>query len=187
MSVFKQEDKLNTPLDFILLRNGSVNIYNKIKVLDQDIEWLRANSYEIITFDCAQWKNKEQFYQEFSKKMHFPPEYSATNLDSLDDWMGDIEFNGFGKVLVFLNFEHLLRDVEERVALHLLDILELHSRENLLLGDRMIVLLQTNDAGIAIQGFGATSAKWNSKEFLYKDRNITGKDIKLYRYEDLEK
>ena len=92
--------------------------------------------------------------------------------------MGDIEFKGSGKILVFLNFEHLLQDIDEEAALNFLDILEYHSRENLLFGDRLITILQTNNTAIEIQGFGAGFVKWDGRS----NRSMDDKDIKIYEY-----
>lgn len=169
-------------LDYILLKESSVTLFHKKDLLDRAVKWLIENGYEIITFDCSKWQNIENFYKDFSEKLDFPKDYPAHNLDSLNDWMYDIEFNGSGKVLAFQNFELMLKGEFLKVAMHLLDILEKQSRENLLLGKRLLTLLQSNDAGVNIFDFGGTFAKWNRDEWLYKNRNITDKDIKNFEY-----
>lgn len=184
MPIFDHEFESKPPLDYYLLRDSSITLYHKADVLGQVLHWLKQQGYEIIGFDCNKWNTKEQFYEEFSAKLKFPEQYPATNLDSLNDWMSDIKFTGSGKVLALISFEHFLRSAE-REALHLLDILEIHSREALLFGDRLITLLQTNDPRIAFSsGFGARPAMWNNKERMFSDRGVTDKDI---RYYDLER
>lgn len=183
MPLFNREDEIqNHPLDFSLLSNGSINFYHNKKFLQDDIDWLIERNYEIISFDCLNWKDKDEFYSEFSEKMKFPEKWPATNLDALDDWMGDIIFNGNGKVLVFFNFDHFLKGVEERVAMDLLDILENQSHNFLLFGNKLITLLHTNNPGLGIWGLDSKSVKWNSREWMYKSRGITENDLKIYKY-----
>ncbi len=81
--------------------------------------------------------------------------------------MLDNRFNGL--ILVFRNFDNFyIEDNSNSEAI--LDIISKESRNWLLFGKKLIVLLQSNDSNIDFSELGGVSPHWNTSERLNSDR-----------------
>jgi hypothetical protein len=58
------------------------------------------------------------------------------------------------------------------VAFKLVDLIAGASRYHMLMGRRLILLIQSNDPGLRIEGLAAVNAGWNQREWLNKDRGL---------------
>ena len=103
--------------------------------------------------------------------MNFPA-YYGRNLDALNDCIGDMEIaEEGGRVLVFNRYDSFAAKVPD-VAWSVLDILESNSRRLLLLGRRLIVLVQSDDPRISFERVGGRPVSWNMREWLNSSRNL---------------
>jgi len=48
-------------LDWIILRDGGVQLYWREEILADDLRWLESNSYKIISFDAAEWRSGSEW------------------------------------------------------------------------------------------------------------------------------
>jgi hypothetical protein len=60
-----------------------------------------------------------------------------------------------------------------QVAHGLMDVFAYNSRKALLVGRRMLCLLQTDDARLELEPVGSTPVTWNRREWLWKNRGIS--------------
>jgi RNAse (barnase) inhibitor barstar len=145
-------------LDYLILRDGPVVLYFNLADLEAAYEWFRDRSYHLYRFDCRKWETSTDFYVGF---------YAATsqarsvadcgyNLDALRDCLVafDVPLES-GVVFVFEHFDTFARSSSQYVQ-EILDIFAEISRFNLLFGQRLIVLLHSDDAKLTFRPIGAS-------------------------------
>ena len=159
MASFSLDSDFNA-VDWSILQNGAISLYFQPGVLAEDIDWLKEHGYIVHEFDCASWHIDADMHRDVSVALEFP-DYHGENLDALNDAVGDIEFEGTtGVVLCFVNFDvHFA--AEPNRAFHLLDIVECCSRFHLLMGNRLLALVQTNDPKLSRLKLGGCTANWS--------------------------
>jgi hypothetical protein len=162
MPVFKYPWE-NNDRAYKLLQNGAITVYSKKEYLIEDVNWLKANNYDIFQFDAAVWKNGEDFIMEMVSKLNLTGCHAA-NFDALNDGLAEIESKNNGTVLLFEHFDKFVNKILPRVCFDILDILELKSRNLLLFGQRLIVLIQTNDQNFQVNSLGSRSTCLNERE-----------------------
>lgn len=156
----------NTPdewqrLDWSILQNGYTCLYSRPEFLLIDIGWFRKERYRVMEFDCSSWAEDQAMHDELKLKLRFPDTY-ASNFSALKENLKEISITGKGMVLVLHHFD----TVENETAQILLDILAKASQWHLLLGERLLTLLQVDDAQITYEPVGARAVAWNPHEWL---------------------
>jgi len=169
MPVFKEPWKTNDKA-FYLMQNGAITLFMNESILQDEIDWLVSNNYEVITMLADSWNNEIDFHNEISEKLNFPGWYGH-NLDALNDCLSDIETDKEGIVIVFYDYEKFTAKFPT-TAKHILDIFESVSRFLLLFGKRFFCLVQTNDPHFQMNNLGSNSTNWNRKEWESKKRGI---------------
>ncbi|HVB25373.1 MAG TPA: barstar family protein [Ktedonobacteraceae bacterium] len=152
-------------LDYLILRDGSVVMYFGLTDLQAAYDWFHEQSYHIYSFNCGKWKTSTDFYTDFyettSKARNiFDCGY---NLDVLRDCLSGFDVPPeSGVVFVLKHFDSFaLPDLS--YAHTVLDIFAEISRLNLLFGQRLIVLLHSDNPTLTFQPIGASyvlSARW---------------------------
>jgi hypothetical protein len=84
-----------------------------------------------------------------------------------------------GLVIVYERFDQFTKIPDscklatfDGVAHVLLDICARASRNHMLTGKRLLILVQSNDPRIEFEGLGAVGARWNCHEFLNEHRGL---------------
>jgi RNAse (barnase) inhibitor barstar len=158
-------------LDVTLLQSSAVTLYHKASLLAQDIACLQQLGYRVHTLDAALWKTAADFHADAKREFAFPDYYSA-NLISWIDALGDLEIPHEGGVVIqFRHFDVFAR-AEPHFAHTLLDSIESASRRFLLLGQRLLALLQSDDPRIRFERIGAVPVNWNPREWQESDRGL---------------
>src|SRR5687767_9078982 len=112
MSVFRDDPEEWQRLDLSLLKNGSVHLYYRPSVLEEDVEWLRAHGYRLDSFDCSKWGTEEVMHEEFANRLEFP-DYYGKNLDALNDCLSEVFVpESGGRVLVFHRYDAFTANVQ---------------------------------------------------------------------------
>lgn len=158
-------------LDVRLLQNGAVALYHKHAVLAQDVAWFQQAGYRVHTLDAATWKTPADFYAEAKRALALP-EYFAANLASWIDCLGDLEVPDDGGVVLQLRHLDAFARVEPQFAHTILDSIESASRRFLIVGRRLIALVQSDDPRIRFERVGALPVNWNPREWLDADRGL---------------
>src|SRR5262245_6868804 len=171
MSVFRDSPEEWQRLDFSLLQNGSIHLYFRPAVLEEDIEWLRNHNYRIDDFDCSRWETEEKMHEELASKLEFH-DYYGKNLDALNDCLSVIAVpDSGGRVFAFNRYDVFTPKLPD-VAWHLLDIIDGNAWLHLLFGHRLLALVQSDNPGIEFPLIGSRPVMWNPREWLFKNRSL---------------
>ena len=171
MAIFRNEPEEFERLDWVLLQDGAVTLYFRPQMMAEDIEWLRRHDYRLNTFECSGWSGVSDMHEALSSELEFP-DYYGRNLNALNDCISDIEIpEEGGRVLVFNRYDSFVEKVPE-VAWSVLDIMAINSRQQLLFGRRLIILVHSDDPEISFEPVGASSVMWNRREWLNRTRGL---------------
>lgn len=156
-------------LDVQLLQSSAVTLYHKGSLLAHDIACLQQFGYRVYTLDAALWKSAADFHVDAKRELAFPDYYGA-NLAAWIDCLGELDVpHEGGVVLQFRHFDAFAR-ADSDFAHTLLDSIESTSRRFLLLGLRLLALVQSDDPRIRFERIGAVPVNWNPREWLDADR-----------------
>lgn len=156
MATWDAEAETTHPLDYSLVKNSFVTLFWRPSLLDETVVWLRGSAYDVVEFDAASWGSADDMYDDFSATLGFP-DYFGRNLDALNDCIGDVASGDYGwrrdatgLVLVLRGFE-TFATVDRKTAQMVLDILAGQARSALLIGNRMMCLVQSNDPRLVFE------------------------------------
>ena len=158
-------------LDLRLLESSAVTLYHKGSVLSQDVACLQQFGYRVHTLDAATWKSAVDFHADAKREFGFPDYYSG-NLASWIDCLGELDIPDEGGVVIQLRHFDAFARAEPQFAHTLLDSIESASRRFLLLGQRLLALIQSDDPRIRFERIGAVPVNWNLREWQDSDRGL---------------
>jgi len=185
MAIFKADEVNDEQLDWIILRDGGVCLYWQQEILADELNWLKSNGYRIVSFDAAGWHSASEWDSERrmheSLKAHLSfPDYYGMNLNALDECMlDDLVVPDSGGLAVVLNhFDRFFKPVssgasdEKSTAEVLLSIFAKAVQYHMLLGRRLLILVQSDNPTIQFGRLGGVPALWNHREWLNKNRGL---------------
>jgi hypothetical protein len=163
----------DAPVDlaYRLMFDSPVTLYWRRAILDEHVAWLAEHGYQVLSFDASTWATKAEMLRDIAIALEFPPS-SRHSLDGFNDRMRDVVGQEYGwrpdttgLALVFTRYDAIA--AREPDAAHaVLDILTDQSRSAMLLGRRLMCLVQSDDPGIHFGPLGAVAARWNDAETL---------------------
>lgn len=171
MALFTQDESNWSRLDYRLLQDGGVALYHSDQVLGEDLAWLRRERYAIHEFDARHWRSEEDFHADVAKALEFPA-YYGRNLDAFNDCMRDVEVPVDGGMAILIRNVETVEQREGEFVQVILDILAGTIRTNLLLGRRLLTLLQSRNPAIEFRAVGAVPVMWNPREWLNSERGL---------------
>lgn len=176
MAAFDPESPYVHELDWQLMANGFVSLFWQPEVLSASVQWLRDNSYNVVTLDAGAWNDEAAMHRAVAEALDFP-DYYGENLDALNDCLSDVATYEYassrrdaGLVLVLNRFDRFLRQ-DPRVAPIMLDIFASRARVAALVGHRMLCLIRSDDPDIHVLPVGATPVMWNPAEWMDSARH----------------
>ena len=169
MSYFSKDDVER--LDFDLLQNSFVILYFRQQFFVEDIATLKGLGYSTIEFDSSCWKSEEDFFDSFAKAFGFPA-YFGRNLDALNDCLGDVGISVEGGLVITFSKFNSFKTQFPDFAWNVLDIISSIARSKLLLGKRLICLVQSDDPKILFKEVGSQPVIWNHREHMDKSRGL---------------
>lgn len=168
MAAFQNDSEdISQRIDWQILQNGWASLYWRPEILNRDLGWFRKQKFEVITFDCSSWSEKEVIHKALKNQLHFP-EYYGENLNALNDCLSDLKVNENGVVIVFQHFQF----VDNNYAHQLLDIFANNSRRQILFGKKILTIIQVENPNYQIPPIGACAVLWNTSEWLNKNRGL---------------
>jgi RNAse (barnase) inhibitor barstar len=171
MAHFRNEPEEWQRMDYLILREGSICLYFQNAVLDESIDWLRRNEYHIDEFNTMKWDTEELMHDDFSDTLSFP-DYYGRNLDALNDCMSDIEIPiNSGRAMVFRGYD-VFNSRFPHTAQIVLDIFDETSRSQMVFGERLVGLVQSDDPTLRFERTGRYGARWNGREWLNSSRGL---------------
>jgi len=169
MAVFRDED--HSRLDYLMLRDGPVRMYFARRILEEDLGWLRAHGYVVDRFDALTWASEEDALGAIARALEFP-NYFGGNLDALNDCLGAVDIpTDSGRAVVIERFDGVYAQSPDWWW-NLLDVFAVQSRRHLLFGERLLVLLQSDDPRLSIPPVGKSGVGWNRREWSYPSRGL---------------
>jgi len=175
MAIFQPDEVNNEQLDWVILREGGVQLYWRDEILADDLGWLKSNGYKIISFDAAEWQSgseweSERLMHEALKDKLSLPDYYGKNLNALDECIVDdlVVPDSGGLALVLNHYNRFPKAAAEMV----LNIFARGVRHHILFGRRLLILVQSDNPAIKFDSLGGFTAGWNSREWLNKNRGL---------------
>jgi RNAse (barnase) inhibitor barstar len=166
------------PVDFRLVHSTFVTMFWRSSVLDETVGWLRSHSYRVVEFDAGSWSSDVDLYDDVALALNFP-DYFGRNLDALNDCMRDVASGDYGwdadantGLVIVLRAFDAFTAVDRRTAQNMLDIFAGQARCAILIGHRIICLVQSNDPRLAFDPVAAMPVMWNDAEWLSSKRGL---------------
>jgi hypothetical protein len=166
------ENEINsTWLVWSLFQNGGVVLFKRRDVLDATTDKLRSCGYRGCVVNCQACPDEESLLKAIVDALAMS-RYPNVNLDGFNDYVSQIDFDGGTGVIVVLIGYHQFRTRFPECAFHILDIMADNHRANMLKGNRLLTLVQSDDPHIGerIGRVGGYKPHWNSSEWFTADR-----------------
>ncbi|WP_347159786.1 barstar family protein [Pontibacter chitinilyticus] len=160
MAAFRNEPGEWQRLDWQILRNGWACLYHRPEFLLIDISWFRKERYRVVEFDCSRWGDEAAMQADLKLRFRLPESFDS-NLDALKDSLTEFNITGAGLVVVL----HHLDVVAQETAQALLDTLAENARYHLLIGERVLTLVQVDAAQATYTTAAAKPLPWNPHEW----------------------
>ena len=169
MSAFSLDDELNHHADFEIISRGGVSLFRNRSVMADALGELRELGYECVQLDATSW-GEPQLHTDFAAALNFP-DYYGHNLNALRDCLSDVAHGEYGwtssatgLAVSILGYGDLRRRDEE-LALLAASILVSTTRNGLLLGHRLIWLLQVSESPLTLGPLDCIEARLDRREF----------------------
>jgi len=133
--------------------------------LEKDIAWFQKEKYNVTRLDCSTWTDEDKMHHDLFIKLELP-DYYGSNYDALDECLEDIKIKDTGIIIVFEHFDKLAKETRQV----LLDIFDRAARFHLLMGHRIINLIQVDNADTEFEPIKAYHVNWNRREWHITDR-----------------
>ena len=177
MAAWERDDLMSHPLDLRLVQDTYVTMFWKAAVLRDVTTWLAEASYTVVTVDASEWRDPDGMHRGLAAALSFPS-YYGRNLNALDDCLVDVAAGDYGLrldatglVLVLLRFDVFATNERDH-AQALLDIFARQARSAMLVGHRMMCLVQSDDPELSFDRVGSTAVGWNEAEWLDANRGL---------------
>ncbi|PZM85428.1 MAG: hypothetical protein DKT66_04395 [Candidatus Melainabacteria bacterium] len=158
-------------LDFQLLLDGAVTLYYSADIMHEDCEWLKQHKYKVRDLDASNWNTEAAFHADVKRILEFPS-YYGENLNAFSDCLSDLEMDEDGGFAIAIrHFNSFFRVMPDR-AQAVLDIIETNSRRHLLIGKRLIALVQTDNPRVVYEHVGCITPSWNPRERMERNRGL---------------
>ena len=175
MAAFDPAAVRTHPVDYRLVANGFVTLFWDPQVLQRTLRWLAEHGYQLVTLPSGGWRLPADLHRDLARALDFP-DYYGRNLDALNDCLSDVVDGDYGwdrsttgLVLVFLGYDAFAR-AQPQVAQTVLDIVADRARGAVLIGHRLICLVQSDDPTVRFAPVGAAGVSWNDAEWRDADR-----------------
>ena len=170
-------DETTHPVDFRLVHDTFVTMFWRASLLDETVDWLQAHAYDVVEFDAGTWAATADMFTDVAAGLDFP-DYFGRNLDALNDCMRDVASGYYGwhadatGLVIVLRAFDAFASVDRRTAQIVLDIFADQARSAILIDNRIICLLQSNDPQLTFEPVGATPVLWNDAESADSKRGL---------------
>ncbi len=156
-----------------LLRHGAITKFFRREPFQRTVAELAKAGYRAHLIDAD---DASVFRAQMTRALRFQENFGyepwTGSLDALNDAFRSVDFESVtGVVFAFSRFE-LLHAADPRFGEGVLDILESASREHLVLGMRLIGLVQSDDPRLELPACGGRAPAWNDEEWLNTSRGV---------------
>ncbi|MGH8828759.1 MAG: barstar family protein [Jiangellaceae bacterium] len=177
MPAWDPDAELPNAVDYRLVHNTFFSMFWASAILDDTVNWLVEAGYNVADLDAEAWRSAGDMFEAVASALGFP-DYFGRNLDALNDCMRDVAAGDYGwpreatgLVMVLKAFDKF-SNVDRHTAQALLDIFAGQARAALLIGNRLICLVQSDDPRLSFEPVGAMPVLWNDAEWLDAKRGL---------------
>lgn len=158
-----------------MFRDGGVVLVHSQTLLQEIIAELLSENYAVHECDGTS-ADKVAFEKSLRSTLGFPTgQPGQTNLDAVNDFVCDLLFptDRAGVVVVVRHIQRL-NEKEPRYLHDIADIFARESRYHMCLGQRLLLVLQSDDSEIQLDAVGGLKPCWTPREnaFNVRDRSI---------------
>ncbi len=173
MAAFTESEIEAQGPDWQLFQNGGVVLFFQPAVLDDATKKLAQRGYLVQTIDCQYQLDEQSTLFAIVDSLKIT-RYEQIGLDGFNDFMSQIDFDGCTGVVVVLKEFHRFRQAFPECAYHILDIMADNHRSHLLVGNRLLTLVQSDDPRIDEQvgTIGGYKPSWNPAEWMNENRGL---------------
>jgi hypothetical protein len=169
MGSFSEHDQQR--VDWKLFQSGAIVLYYREEWFDEDARWLAQHDYVVHHIDCGQ---HESFQAQMSAALSWSQLFSLEgwngNLNALNDGFRHLEIPAEGGMAFCFKQFNLIKREDPQWAQGILDVIQCASYEYLLLGKRLLALVQSNNPRIHFGPVGAHTVQWNPREWFSASR-----------------
>ena len=169
---------LDAQLDYRLVQHSFVTMFWRRELLDETTDWLTDHGYVVAVAEAGSWRDEAEALRGLGATLGFQVDEQAT-VDALGDALTEIvsgradgESAPTGLVLVLTGYDQLARRDDE-LAHVILDTVAERARAAILLGHRLLCLVQTDDPQLDFRPIGAMAVMWTADEWLDVRRSVT--------------
>ena len=171
MPSFPNDPDTSLRLDFQLMRDGPVTLFWRQTYFDDALAWLRGAGYNVAEIDVPEGQDEGVVGVEFAKALGFPMPWPNLNFHvltrGLQEWKKrayEAEATLAGTVVALRHYDRFAtRDIDKANAV--LQVLASDSWRDVVVGRRMMVVVQTDDPDFAADRPLGPKAKWNPGEW----------------------
>lgn len=145
--------------DWQFLQNGAVNLFWRRNGFAEAKAILKACDYHLLEADCT---SVEDLIKAFNVQEGWT---WGGNLNAFNDYLTDLTMSASGRAAICLSGYQRLVAEDPEFARTILETIEDNSRYHLLLGRRVVGLIQTDDANYETGPLGGRAGSWNQKEW----------------------
>lgn len=168
---FAEDAAYRERLDWALLERGAVTLYHRAQVLAEDQAWLVRAGYRVHELDASKWAGASDFHAAVRAALAFPDWYQPT-FASFVDAMAELAIPARGGAVIVMRRYDRFAKAEHELAQWVLDAIETTSRQNLLLGRRLLALVQCDDPRTRFEAVGTRPVTWNPREWTEEQRGL---------------
>lgn len=161
--------------DWPLLRHGAVTLFWRADLFTAAKQELAAIGYRLIEVDsasCAALIAALSDGLEWERQFGYAP--WSGNLNAFQEGLAGAPFGDQMCLALCLQGFHRVAHDDAEFAEGLLDIIERESRNHLVMGRRLLALVQTDDGQYSTGPLGGRAATWNLAEWLDRSRKLGG-------------
>lgn len=164
---------------FFLAREGAIaKVWSK-ELLANKLRWFHDHGYASVDLDASRWTSHSTLWDDIVAGFSFP-DYFGRNINAFTDCMRDVAYGEYGYgwsgtetglLIVFRNFDSFTA-LDARAAHQILDTISATAREAMLVGNRVMCLVQSNDPRLHFEPVGAVDFGWTREKFLNSSRGL---------------
>jgi len=155
-----------------LFQNGAVTLFRSRDLWDQSLTQLQQHGYKTIVVDCSDLDEPTLLFSIVDSLQI--PRFPNINLDGFNDFMSQIDFGNATGVVICLNKYDDFQARLPQSSQIILDILADAHRHEMLFGNRLATIVQSDNATIdrSIGKIGGFTPQWNTDEWMNRDRGL---------------
>ena len=160
MAAFSEKEIRDNFTIWQVFRDGAIVFVQRQPVLHRLLRDLSENGYDIRTIECD-FEDERDLESELRRVFELE---SGWGRDALNSQMWDLQFPQCTGLVIVLTQIDEFNHRFPKYFWNIVDILAHHCRIRMLMGERLLVVLQTDDGNMNLDDVGAVTPRWSHLE-----------------------